>query len=62
MKFEHKAYLALAGIFLLYCFLFLSFENGVCFLLTFLWVIFLFYLTMCLIIYIIEKLLKNMKK
>lgn len=62
MKFEHKAYLALAGIFLLYCFLFLSFENGACFLLTFIWVIFLFYLTLHLISYIIKKLSDNMKK
>lgn len=60
MKFEHKVYLALAGIFLLYCFWFLSFENGACFLLTFIWVIFLFYLTLCLINYILEKLLNNM--
>ncbi len=62
MKLTHKCYLAFAALFVLYCFLFLSFENGVAFLLTFWWVIFLYCMTLKLAGIILDKATKNIQK
>lgn len=62
MKFTHKCYLALVALFILYCFLFLSFENGVAFLLTFWWVIFFYCMTLKLVGIFLGRATKNMQK
>ncbi len=62
MKFTLKSYLALAALFVLYCFLFLSFENGVAFLLIFWWLIFLYCMTLKLVGIVLDKATKNIQK